>query len=269
MADVVSNLLNLPGLFVACVQDFEYIQFGRDFEGVHKDLVLRLDLLQTRLSRWGYCVGVINDQGELEFSERLEGCEPYLSHILKEFDHARDRVAKSKPVAIRYDEDQTESSVFRKKIQGWTLEYTKKWKSGRKRVEWALHDRKVLEGLICNIRTDIDDLNAVFPEDQAKQLLATQIKCCVDDVKELKGSELRDLARLAEVDDEEPMLETVKKEIQNRNSGSHSFIGNFQFETTTAESRNRMAFDVICVCHHSDITIDVIWVHHHSDLFLY
>jgi hypothetical protein len=71
MTDIAGMLINIPSTFVSCVQCFEYIQFDRDFERDQKALVLRLDLLQTRLVRWGDCVGIMDEEGELSVRKDL------------------------------------------------------------------------------------------------------------------------------------------------------------------------------------------------------
>jgi hypothetical protein len=49
MNDAMGTITGLPAMFVACMQCFEWIQFGLAFEKDHESLVLRLDLLQARL----------------------------------------------------------------------------------------------------------------------------------------------------------------------------------------------------------------------------
>jgi hypothetical protein len=94
-------------------------------------------------------------------------CEPHLRSILEKFRKAREKIGNA---TQGYREDQLELSDTRKKIQGWTFRYTKKWRKGKERVQWALHSRNALNALVSGIRDHIDELIEVFPDMQPEQI---------------------------------------------------------------------------------------------------
>ena len=58
------GIIGLAGVFTACVDCFEYVQFGRQFGNDYGKCLLKLDTVRLRISRWGTTVGL--------------GPEPYL-----------------------------------------------------------------------------------------------------------------------------------------------------------------------------------------------
>lgn len=164
----------------------------------------------------------------------MTGCEPHLRSILEKFRKAREKVGNA---THGYGEDRLELSNTRKKIQGWTFRYTKKWRNGKERVQWALHSRKALDTLVSGIRDHLDELIEVFPDIQPEQ-----IRHCGRDVEELEQSELQLLKDVVQ-DDDDIMAKAIAKEIERRAQGSHLYSGDFDFETEET-SKNRVGDDI-------------------------
>ncbi|KAJ1559261.1 hypothetical protein HK405_011364, partial [Cladochytrium tenue] len=59
---IVSGAVGIAAIFSTCVECFDYVEVGRSFGRDVKTYQLVLVLLQLRLSRWGYAVGI--DDGD-------------------------------------------------------------------------------------------------------------------------------------------------------------------------------------------------------------
>ncbi|PSN61258.1 hypothetical protein BS50DRAFT_578636, partial [Corynespora cassiicola Philippines] len=64
----LSTVLGLPGLFVSCVQCFEYIQYSRNIEKDCEDLVIKLRYIGLALTRWGESMGFGDDREPIQDS---------------------------------------------------------------------------------------------------------------------------------------------------------------------------------------------------------
>lgn len=57
----VAGALSVAALFADCVDCFEYVQLGRHFGQDFERCRLKVDIAQTRLSRWGEAVAIHED----------------------------------------------------------------------------------------------------------------------------------------------------------------------------------------------------------------
>src|ERR1700722_18996133 len=69
------GIVGLAGLFSTCVDCFEYVQLGREFAKDYQTSELKLDILKTRMIRWGASVGV-NDPATATAETRFQVSTP-------------------------------------------------------------------------------------------------------------------------------------------------------------------------------------------------
>ena len=235
----MNTVLSLPGVFVSCIQCFEYIQSGRTFEDDHKELSLHLDILQARLARWGHCVGILDDDLTLSSSQMEEKLKPHLESIIIKFEKAKEKATKSSPDRfVGKDPDPTRDSV-RNDVRKWTNKYADKCLKGTTKVRWAIHDKKVLEDLVHNIRAHMNDMMHVFSSDEMEMLLARQRKLQENDLQSLKLEELHMLKRLAK-DDDGMFVKMVEYTIRNRSPSSHNFNGTYEISGADEKFNTRL-----------------------------
>jgi hypothetical protein len=58
---IVAGAISIASAFTACVDCFEYVQFGRHFGRDFETCHLALNCARPRLTRWGESVNIYND----------------------------------------------------------------------------------------------------------------------------------------------------------------------------------------------------------------
>ncbi len=178
----LTGAAGLVGAFTSCVECFKIIQLGRNFERDFKDSQITLDLLQSRLARWGEGMGLDPDQA----------LPPPGSHITT-FDNAdlaekvmcqiRDLFEASFAKSAKYQQDPWNANQLalcspadlppahrsiHEKLRGLSLRGKKK-PSTLTVAKWALYDSEDFESLVAKINTHIDNLEKVFPVPPPKE----------------------------------------------------------------------------------------------------
>lgn len=221
MGDAITTVLNIPGTFIACVQCFEIIQYGRAFEEDSSQLVLRLEYIGLGLARWGQSLGIFDAYGSVVYTGNLEEVQPYLVNILRRFEEAEKKAGSYKPDEIMEEESTSLQSGLRKEIRGWMHKYATKYNKGVTKVKWAIYDKKAMDNLIGNLRNDIDDLMKAFP--------ASQRQLQENEIKELEDGPLLLMKDVADKEYDETAKEMAASEIKKREAEGHSFE-NFDIE---------------------------------------
>jgi hypothetical protein len=223
-------VMSLPNFFINCIKCFEVIQYGSNLDIDRDTLVLRLHYIGLSLSRWGTSKGIIGDNIHVEtINPQLEECRPMLESILARFNEAQRKSAKFKLSKQRSPEagtilelgETTESatSSFRKATKDLMHKYATKYGNAVTRTKWAIYERKILENLVSNLRSDVDDLTAFFPGRSAVP---------VEDLIAEEMSEFEDAAlpvlRLISYNEEDTIMEeAVASEMNKREERGHTF----------------------------------------------
>lgn len=206
-------------------------------------MVLRLEILGARLARWGRCTGILDNDPTL-ITREIEGkLKLYLENIESQFEKARKKAARYSPDEhMGKDKDGTRANV-RKAIRQWTTKYTQKCHTGKKKVQWAVHDKKILETMVCNIRDHMDDMMEVFGPGEMKMISTTQLQLQKEDIKNLEHGELEMLKHLSK-DQDEVIVKAVEYAIETRQASSHIFSGSFKINGENDGARYMFGDDV-------------------------
>lgn len=219
------GIAGLAGVFMACVDCFEYVQLGREFGKDYEKCLLRLDTARLRLSRWGAAVGLgsgPHTKPPISASdEAVTLSQSLLEQILETFKDAErisERFRKHKSMQNPQSEEllvcNTASSVdsdyrrLHRTMRELALE-RQKGTSTRKKITWALYEKKKFEGMIGDVVTFTDDLVALFPATQENQRAL-----CVAEVSTIDKSQ--DLVLLNEVagKDDQMFSAEITKELE-------------------------------------------------------
>jgi hypothetical protein len=180
---IVAGAVGIATAFTACIDCFEYIQFGRHFGRDFRTDLLRLNCARLRLSRWGQSVHVLDDPylGRPDATdEEIKTVKDSLHQILVLF-------AGSEKISLKYRlEAKPGQDLAILNPQGEDVEFQEVYNKIRylvnrrpkrasilKRAGWALYHRSEFESLIKNITDLIDSIEKLFPANEA-QLAAVQ-----------------------------------------------------------------------------------------------
>ncbi|KAL1600749.1 hypothetical protein SLS60_007137 [Paraconiothyrium brasiliense] len=234
MSGSASIVTSLPGLFMACIQCFEIIQYGRTLETERDTLVLRLHYIGLMLSRWGASKGIVGTINPETIDAQLDECRPFLQAIITRFDDAKRKSEKyelnkqqqqqGQPPEthnVLQLEEATESagSSFRTATKNLMHKYATKYDNAVTRTKWAIYERKVLENLVSNLRSDVDDLIELFPERVARPM----DELIVEEVQELDDTVLPVMQQISHVEEDTAMEQEATAEIKKREGQGHTF----------------------------------------------
>ncbi|KAJ4360973.1 uncharacterized protein N0V89_001542 [Didymosphaeria variabile] len=229
MSGSASIVTSLPGLFMACIQCFEIIQYGRTLE-TERD---------SCPSPSKGIIGTINPQ---TIDAQLEECRPSLQAIITRFDDAKrkseryklnkqqqqqqgGRPPENNSVLQLEEPTQSPGSSFRNATKKLMKKYVTKYDNAVTRTKWAIYERKVLENLVSNLRSDVEDLIELFPERVARPV----DELIVEEVQELDDTALPVMQQISHVEQDQAMEEAATAEIKKREQGGHTF-DNFDVE---------------------------------------
>lgn len=177
----VAAALSVAALFNNCVNCFEYVKLSRNFGHDYERCQLKIDIAQTRLSRWGKAVAIREDP---RFSAESPGDAPtrQVLSILEEIGllfQAAQKKSKRYEVASRSEDlvvwqDEDMQPVVRQ-LHGYlgkAVRQRQKQTSIVKKAAWALYDAKQFDKLVEHITGFVDDLEAVWPAEVACRHLA-------------------------------------------------------------------------------------------------
>jgi hypothetical protein len=221
---IAGVLLGLPGLFVSCVECFEYIQLGRKLEEDYDTAVLRLSNIGLSLSRWGKTMGLDRTPIDMDQIAILEPeARPLLESIIRRFERANIKSEEFKLRATGGDaalierDMRPETGSLYAKMHGWMHARHINHHNRMKKVRWAVYEKKALNSLISDLRELVDDLIKLFPAAHTSQR-----QLCEIEVSELEDDTLMLMQNIAK-DDDEIMEEVVTAEIAGRKGRGHSF----------------------------------------------
>ncbi|EEQ35355.1 hypothetical protein McanMca71_004776 [Microsporum canis] len=210
---IAAGTVGVAAAFTACIDCFEYVQFGRNFGRDFQTDLLALNCAKLRLSRWGEAVKIYDDPnlGKRDASlAEIQVAKDTFYQILVLFSNTQKISEKHKMKA----RDREDLSVFAPCDIDPTVTALadnmralvirrQKGSSVLKTASWALYHRSEFKRLIEDIVSLISNLEKIFPEPQL-QLIADEEAAQVHDKSSLKL--LETAAR-----DVDPLLETATK----------------------------------------------------------
>jgi hypothetical protein len=183
MADVFSTVagaLSVAALFNNCVDCFEYVQLARHFGRDYERCQLKVDIVRTRLSRWGMAVAV-NEDSRFTTASPVDASTRQIQSILEEIEllfQAVHKTSKRYELSASQDDlvlfnDGDMQPVFRRLHQhlGGVARQRQKHTNLAKQAAWALYDGKNFDRLIEQITGFVDDLERICPVEAARHRL--------------------------------------------------------------------------------------------------
>jgi len=214
---IFADAVDLAGPFTSCVECFEHIQFGRNFGKDYEMSLVKLDVVQLRLSRWGVSVGLVADPIEPRPSTpasqtrasdaELDLVKSFLGKIIEVFEEVqtlsimfKTKAEKSKSTDLAlYDPNtdlgpqfrslhlKTRSAALRRQRGGYFLE----------EEAWALYEKRKFDWLIEGVTRSVDALDQQFPGARERQGAL-----CKQELSEIKDTDgLKLLGDIAGKDD--------------------------------------------------------------------
>ncbi|KAK5997954.1 Heterokaryon incompatibility protein S [Cladobotryum mycophilum] len=178
--NLATSAIGLATSLSTCVEWFTYIQDARRFNSDVQTELLTLELLKSRLSRWGQAVGIDNTNNK-------DNRDPYFSHIqateadiqLARFtiDQILELIIKSEKVSSKYrlavrSEDRlakiihsvtfTEMEKMSTKMRA-KAEQRQKRPHVVKRSIWAVYHKARYSSLVSDVTKLVDNLEQAFP----------------------------------------------------------------------------------------------------------
>ena len=181
---IVAGAIGIASAFTACVDCFEYIQFGRHFGRDFQTDQLALSCARLRLTRWGESVNIYDDPRlgrPGATTAEIQVAKDTLLQILVLFADT-EGISKKYKLTAKAGEDLSAFSTgdidptlvaLDNRMNGLAI---KRQKGSRflKLTSWAIYHRAEFRHLIDNITSLIDNIEKLFPEPQARITLARQ-----------------------------------------------------------------------------------------------
>ncbi|KAI0806507.1 prion-inhibition and propagation-domain-containing protein [Xylaria sp. FL0064] len=232
----IASALSVAALFNSCVNCFEYIQLGRHFGRDYERCQLKLDIAKTRLSRWGQAVAInedprfATDRPQDTPFQQVQAILEEIGQLFSTLQKASKRYAiGAKPEDLEVLQSQDMQPVAQRlhnrlnAVVGLRQKQRQKKTSFLKKAAWALYDAKNFEKLVEQITGFIDDLETLFPVEDARHTL---VEMEIEEIKEDEPS-LKVLQSAAE-DTDSVLSEVVAERLEA--CGSQNRTGNIESE---------------------------------------
>ncbi len=181
---VVAGAIGIVSAFTACVDCFEYIQFGHSFGRDFQTDQLALSCARLRLTRWGESVDIYNDPklGKPNATAtEIQVAKNVLLQILVLFAET-EGISKRYKLDAKAGEDLSAFSTgdmnptlvaLNNQMKGLAMQ-RQKGRRFLKLTSWALYHRSELKELLQGIVSFIDNIEKLFPAPQAQITLVRQ-----------------------------------------------------------------------------------------------
>ena len=218
----------LASLFTTCIDCFEYVQLGRQFGKNYQRSLLKLDIVELRLSRWADAVNESQQHYNVAIGSANEAqkVQEILGEIIELFANAEKVSAKykmkAKPgdlVAYNVNADlEPDLRSMHNKMRELAIKRQKR-NSFAQKAAWALYEEKHFHRLIEDVTTLVDGLVELFPATRGRlQQLS------LEEAQEME--EEPSLGVLEEAaEDIDPLLQTSVQQVLTGRKG-HIFIRN-------------------------------------------
>ncbi|RDW79291.1 uncharacterized protein DSM5745_06143 [Aspergillus mulundensis] len=232
-------LAGVPQIFVSCVECFQYIQFGREFEGALQINLCKLEAAEMRLTRWGRAMGINGATKKLSEHDYAEDdiikAYRWLEQIRCAFDETEKTSERYRDTRTAKDRNNAKLQILDKGTQ--TTDPADNILSSlrtsihrvneervqirkRDRVAWALYRKGHFETLLETINDLISDLVELFPGavDEQKRL------CRDEEVQGLNAGELQALDGILGRELEDDVFKDVLGELTLARPDSNLFF---------------------------------------------
>jgi len=193
---ITAGAIGIATAFTACIDCFEYIQFGRHFGRDFQTNLLTMSCARLRLTRWGQSVNIYNDPrlGKPDATApEIQLAKDTLLQIVGLFAQT-DEISKKYKLTAKVGEDLSAFSAtdmdpaliaLDNKMKELAM---KRQKGSRflKLTSWAIHYRAEFRHLIDDITSLIDNIEKLFPAPEAQITLVRQEAAEVGDKQSLE-----------------------------------------------------------------------------------
>ena len=205
LAGLAIGLAGILSIFTSCVDFFEYIQLGRHCSDDFQTIMIQLDLIKLRFSRWGQAVGITGDDDDESVMQRLKRnmgiadkeigiIKNTLRKVLQLLETAakgasrlsRNRkITKNAGDSVGKEEDDNLRALHHS-IRALTIEKQEKLEGSslKQKAAWVLHGKKEMENVIDNLSGMVSKLIDLTPS--TKEL---QNEICRQDLSKLKNDQ--------------------------------------------------------------------------------
>lgn len=181
---IAAGAVGIAAAFAACVDCFEYVQFGRHFGRDYQTDLLALNCSRIRLTRWGQAVDILNDptMGRPDATvPQIQTVKDTLYQILVLFADSA-KISQRHKLSATADEDlsvlssDSMDSVFVALSNNMRELAIKRQKRSSilKITQWALYRRSEFKSLVEGISSLLDSIEKIFPAPQAQVKLVRQ-----------------------------------------------------------------------------------------------
>lgn len=205
---IVAGAVGIAGIFSTCLECFDYIQIGRRFGKDFQTKLLTLNLLKSRLSRWGTTVRIYEDPF-LQHPEAAQGDIALAKHTLYQILVLladAEKVSSKFRATAKPTEDLSVFTNSQMDTEIAALSNRMRQQAARRQqgaslvklAGWALYSRDLYTSLIENIMGLLDNLEQLLPAQEAQASLAVaEIKELSEEVRDKQDSTLRILHGLS------------------------------------------------------------------------
>jgi len=193
---IVAGAIGLATTFTACIDCFEYIQFGRHFGRDFQTDQLVLSCARLRLTRWGESVNIYDDPklGRPDATAKeIQVAKDTLLQILVLFANT-EGISKKYKLTAKAGEDLSTFSTgdmdstvvaLNNKMKGLAI---KRQRGSRllKLTSWALYHRSEFKDLLEQIISLIDNIEKLFPAPETQITLVRQDAAEIGDKQSLE-----------------------------------------------------------------------------------
>lgn len=181
---IAAGAVGVAAAFTACVDCFEYVQFGRHFGRDYQTDLLALNCSRIRLTRWGQAVDILNDpqMGRPDATApEIRTVKETLFQILMLFEDSA-KISRQYKLSAKTGEDlsvlssDAMDSVFIALSNNMRELAIKRQKRSNilKITQWALYHRSEFKRLIESLSSLINNIEKIFPAPQAQITLVRQ-----------------------------------------------------------------------------------------------
>ncbi|KAH7330051.1 small s protein [Rhexocercosporidium sp. MPI-PUGE-AT-0058] len=226
---IVAGAIGIASAFTACVDCFEYVQFGRHFGRDFETSQLALNCARLRLTRWGESVNIYDDPQlgrQNATAAEIQLAKDALLQILVLFADT-ESISKKYKLTAKGSEDLSayltgdvdpKMVVLDNKMKSLA---TQRQKKGRflQLTSWALYHKSTLKDLLEQIVSLLDEIEKLFSAPQAQTTLVQQEAAEIGDKQSLK------LIEDAATDVDTLLQNTVKEVIRGHQYSNISIKG--------------------------------------------
>lgn len=227
VAGLVIGGVSLAGLFTNCVDCFEYVQVGRELGKDYQTAVLKLDLLQLRLSRWSNAVG--HSAIAVQSEEETKKAQDILGQITYLFEEAEKRSKRFENTSRGPREGTTgqdpdvgaDLEATHEKMKSLALRRQRQSTFAQK-AKWALYEETQFKRLIEDLDPLVKELVELFPATKAQQR-----QLSLEEARELRAGTARGVEILQQANEGEDEL--LRESMSELMAGQfkHHYLGNF------------------------------------------